>query len=56
MMADAWATAMLVLGRERGMQIAQERDLAVLFIEREANSSDMRFKTIASDRFAALQA
>lgn len=56
MLADAWATAMLVLGRERGMQIAQERDLAVLFIERDAASTDMSFKSTASDRFTALQA
>ncbi len=56
MLADAWATAMLVLGRERGMEIANNRDLAVLFIERDANATHNRFITTPSARFSALQA
>ncbi|CUH84087.1 FAD:protein FMN transferase [Thalassovita mediterranea] len=52
MLADAWATAMLVLGKERGMEIAKEQNLAVLFIER----GDSDFVTTASPRFQALQA
>ncbi|WP_010137940.1 FAD:protein FMN transferase [Oceanicola sp. S124] len=53
MMADAWATAMLVLGRERGLQIAEAQDLAVLFIERQP---DAGFVTTESSRYTALQA
>ena len=34
MLADAWATAMLVLGRARGLEIAEDLGLAVAFIER----------------------
>ncbi len=33
-MADAWATALNVLGPERAMALAEEQGLAVLFIER----------------------
>jgi len=57
MLADAWATALLVHGTERGgLEIANQRDLAVLFIDRSAEAGDKVFKTTASDRFAALQA
>jgi thiamine biosynthesis lipoprotein len=34
MMADAWATALTVLGAERAMAVAQEHGLAVYFIRR----------------------
>lgn len=53
MLADAWATAMLVLGRERGLEIAEAEGLAVLFIDREAGQG---YATTASSRFTALQA
>ncbi|WP_315898567.1 FAD:protein FMN transferase [Vannielia litorea] len=53
MMADAWSTAMLVLGRERGMEIAEERGLAVVFIDREAGEG---FTTATSSHYASLQA
>ncbi|MCA0918743.1 FAD:protein FMN transferase [Pseudooceanicola nanhaiensis] len=53
MMADAWATAMLVVGRERGMEIAEERGLAVVFIDREPGKG---FTTTASSRYTSLQA
>lgn len=56
MLADAWATALLVLGTERGLQIANERDLAVLFIDRDANAGDDSFATTASKRFITLKA
>lgn len=56
MLADAWATAMLILGRERGLAIAEAQGLAVLFIERDAESSDLSFKQTRSTRFAALTA
>lgn len=34
MVADAWATALVVLGRERAMAVAREQGLAVYFIHR----------------------
>ncbi|MBB93822.1 MAG: thiamine biosynthesis protein ApbE [Rhodobacteraceae bacterium] len=52
MLADAWATAMLTLGRERGLAIAEEQNLAVLFIDRDASG----FATTASSRFSTLKA
>lgn len=52
MTADAWATAMLVLGRERGLKIADEQGLAVMFIERDP---DQGFVATASRRFTELQ-
>lgn len=55
MKADAWATAMLVLGRERGLEIANKRDLAVLFIERDTNAPHTKFKATPSARFSELQ-
>jgi thiamine biosynthesis lipoprotein len=52
MLADAWATALLALGTKRGLEVAAQQNLAALFIDRDGES----FKTVASDRFAALQA
>lgn len=37
MLADAWATALMVLGPERGAQLARERGLGALFLLREGN-------------------
>jgi len=54
MLADAWATAMLILGRERGLEIADRENLAVLFVERDADASDIRFTTTANDAFRTL--
>lgn len=56
MLADAWATAMLVVGSKRGLEIANDRDLAVMFIDREGKAGQKGFKTASSTRFAALQA
>ncbi|MEP1932774.1 MAG: FAD:protein FMN transferase [Roseibium sp.] len=56
MLADAWATALLVLGTKRGLEIANQRDLAVLFIDRNADEGNKGFTSAASDRFAQLQA
>jgi thiamine biosynthesis lipoprotein len=36
MLADAWSTAMLILGRERGLEIAAEHNIAVKFVDRTA--------------------
>ncbi|WP_218048859.1 FAD:protein FMN transferase [Curvivirga aplysinae] len=55
MLADGWATAMLVLGRERGLKIANQLDMAVLFIERDAQTTHTKFITTPSNRFTALQ-
>jgi thiamine biosynthesis lipoprotein len=52
MLADAWATAMLTLGSEAGMDVAVAHDIAVLFIDRDGDG----FVTTPSPRFAALQA
>lgn len=50
MRADAWATAMTVLGETAGLALARERDLAVRFLVRE----DGRLRERASPRFDAL--
>jgi FAD:protein FMN transferase len=52
MLADAWATAMLTLGRARGLEIAEAQNLAVLFIETTASG----FVTSESSRLSALTA
>jgi len=49
--ADAMATALIVLGPERGYGLAVARDVAALFIVREAPG---RFRDIATPAFAAL--
>ena len=36
--ADAWATALMVLGREEGMALARRQQLAALFIQRGAEA------------------
>lgn len=54
MLADAWATAMLILGRDRGLEIAREQDLAVMFIERDTDLAHLGFKKHASPAFARL--
>lgn len=56
MMADAWATAMLILGRERGMEIAENLNMAVLFVERDPSASELKFIATPSARYSALQA
>ena len=56
MLADAWATAMLVLGSERGLEIANERDLAVMFIDRKSDDLNNGFLAVTSERFDTLQA
>ncbi len=54
MLADAWATAMLVLGSERGLEIADERGLAVLFVD--SAGAEKPYTITPSKKFAALQA
>ncbi|WP_294228440.1 FAD:protein FMN transferase [uncultured Shimia sp.] len=55
MLADAWATALLALGRQRGIEIAKRQNLAALFIDREVTSGKMHFKTYATDQFDSIQ-
>ena len=58
MEADAWATALLALGKERGEALARKHGIAALFIykaERQAGSSDSpAFSTLMTPRFAAI--
>ncbi len=56
MLADAWATAMLILGREKGLDVAREHDVAVLFVDRDSQAGSVRFKTWSSPRFDAITA
>jgi thiamine biosynthesis lipoprotein len=50
MMADAWATALTVMGPGRALSVAQARDLAVYFIQREGEGFSSRY-TPAFERF-----
>jgi len=54
MLADAWSTAMLILGRDRGLDIAEAHDVAVIFIERDGDGPDARFASFTSTRYDAL--
>lgn len=54
MLADAWSTAMLVLGRSRGLELAEEHKLAVLFLDRNADAAGNGFVSFASPRFHAI--
>lgn len=55
MMADAWATAMLVLGSEKGLEVAEANNIAVYFISRDENGDKGAYVTEASSAFTALQ-
>ena len=54
MHADAWSTAMLTLGRDRGLEVAEAHDVAVLFIDRATDGSG--FVTTASPAYTRLSA
>ncbi|MCD9149704.1 FAD:protein FMN transferase [Pseudophaeobacter flagellatus] len=56
MMADGWATALLALGQDRGLPIAEAEGLAVLFIARQPDSGETGFEITVSTQFAKLQA
>jgi thiamine biosynthesis lipoprotein len=51
--ADAWATALMVLGPEEGLALARRRGLAALFIERDPASGTLRER--ATDEFQRLR-
>jgi thiamine biosynthesis lipoprotein len=50
--ADAWATALMVLGPEEGTRVARRLGLAALFIERDAAGA---FRETATPAFASLR-
>ena len=54
MLADAWSTAMLVLGRESGMEVAEEHGLAAMFIERSDDAGSNGFVTTSTPQFEAI--
>ncbi|WP_462322922.1 FAD:protein FMN transferase [Halochromatium sp.] len=57
MQADAWATALLVLGPERGFELAERLGLAAFFIEHaQGVADDERFATQATAAFETLSA
>ncbi len=51
MMADAWATAMLALGLEKGLELAEEHKLAVFFISRDVTIGEEAYITVQSSAF-----
>lgn len=54
MLADAWATAMLVLGSEDGLKLAEQHKLAVFFIDRDVQAGEDAYMTAQSSAFEAL--
>lgn len=56
MLADAWATAMHILGRDEGLALAEDLGLAVLFTERDTGAAAPGFTSTASSAFQALDA
>ncbi|UWQ39628.1 FAD:protein FMN transferase (plasmid) [Leisingera aquaemixtae] len=54
MLADAWATAMLVLGSTDGLKLAEQHKLAVFFIDRDVQAGEDAYMTSASSAFEAL--
>ncbi|UWQ65048.1 FAD:protein FMN transferase (plasmid) [Leisingera caerulea] len=54
MLADAWATAMLVLGSAEGLKLAEQHKLAVFFIDRDVQAGEDAYMTSASSAFEAL--
>lgn len=55
--ADAWATAMVVLGEEAALEVATEQGLALLLILRDPRSTanEPRLRTVVSPTFEALR-
>jgi len=49
--ADAWSTALLCLGSEAGLNIANEQELAVLFIDQ----TELSMNESSSDAFKTLK-
>lgn len=55
-LADAWATALLAAGEERGLAIAEREDIAALFIVRSGSNAEPEFRTVRSSGFDRLRA
>ena len=55
-LADAWATALLALGSEPGLAIAEAEGLAAFFIDRSETSDQNPFVLRQTSAFAALEA
>ncbi|KEJ87861.1 thiamin biosynthesis lipoprotein ApbE [Sulfitobacter donghicola DSW-25 = KCTC 12864 = JCM 14565] len=53
MLADAWATALHVMGQEEGLALAEREGIAVLFTQADVNGAG--FTTTESARFTALR-
>ena len=51
MLADAWATAMLALGQDKGMKLAEQHKLAVFFISRDVTGGEDAYITVQSSAF-----
>ncbi|MDA7963530.1 FAD:protein FMN transferase [Ruegeria sp.] len=51
MLADAWATAMLALGQDKGMELAEQHKLAVFFISRDVTGGEDAYITVQSSAF-----
>ncbi|MEM6638778.1 MAG: FAD:protein FMN transferase [Pseudomonadota bacterium] len=49
--ADAWATALLAMGRERGLKLAETMGLAALFIDKSTQDETFSFERYASPAF-----
>ncbi|MEM7491793.1 MAG: FAD:protein FMN transferase [Pseudomonadota bacterium] len=56
MTADAWATALLALGADRGLDVANTEKLAVLFIVRSGDKNELTFNTVSNTLFDQYQA
>ncbi|MEM7520565.1 MAG: FAD:protein FMN transferase [Pseudomonadota bacterium] len=54
MLADAWATAMLTLGSEQGLAIAEAEGVAVMFVDRDTTTSALEFVAAKSSQFVGL--
>lgn len=55
MLADAWATALMVLGPEAGQRLADHHHVAALFVVREAAGLRQSMSPSFARRFAAVQ-
>ncbi|MFK7966001.1 MAG: FAD:protein FMN transferase [Burkholderiaceae bacterium] len=53
-LADAWATALLVLGLKDGVDLANRLGLAALFIARDASGAQDTYITVQSESFSQL--
>lgn len=51
MTADAWATAMMVLGPQEGLRLAEQQQMPVLLIERDGDRFRERASTLAAGKF-----